>query len=226
MESLDPRYEALIPFLSDERMARFEMVLSKRTRHLSVVLENIYQSRNASAVMRTCDGMGIQDVHIIENVNPWEFNRHVSKGTPSWLTLHRYKSEADPTAACIEKLRKQGMRIAVTSPHVKGFDITDLPIDEPLGLVMGTEWKGVSERMLDCADYHVAIPMHGFAESLNISVAAAIALHELTHRLRQMPKDKWQLSPVEKNTLRAEWAMKTVRESESILKHLGVTIRK
>lgn len=93
----DIRYETLLPFLSEERIQRFDAVLKGRTRHLSVVLENIYQSRNASAVMRSCDGMGIQDVHLIENINPWVYNRGVSKGTPSWLTLHRYRQQPDPT---------------------------------------------------------------------------------------------------------------------------------
>lgn len=218
----DIRYETLLPFLSEERIQRFETVLRGRTRHLSVVLENIYQSRNASAVMRSCDGMGIQDVHLIEDVNPWVYNRGVSKGTPSWLTLHRYKQQPDPTESCIQNLRDRGYRIAVTSPHVDGFNVDDVPIEEPLALVMGTEWKGVSDRMLQQADYHVAIPMHGFAESLNISVAAAIALYELSKRCRKLPEQTWGLSETEKNALRGDWAMHTVRKSELILKRLGV----
>ena len=219
----DIRYETLLPFLSEERIQRFEAVLKGRTRHLSVVLENIYQSRNASAVMRSCDGMGIQDVHLIENINPWVYNRGVSKGTPSWLTLHRYRQQTDPTETCIQNLRDRGYRIAVTSPHVDGFNVDDVPIEEPLALVMGTEWKGVSDRMLQQADYHVAIPMYGFAESLNISVAAAIALYELSKRCRELPEQTWGLSETEKNNLRGDWAMHTVRKSELVLKQLGVS---
>ena len=219
----DIRYETLLHFLSEERIQRFEAVLKGRTRHLSVVLENIYQSRNASAVMRSCDGMGIQDVHLIENINPWVYNRGVSKGTPSWLTLHRYRQQTDPTETCIQNLRDRGYRIAVTSPHVDGFNVDDVPIEEPLALVMGTEWKGVSDRMLQQADYHVAIPMYGFAESLNISVAAAIALYELSKRCRELPEQTWGLSETEKNNLRGDWAMHTVRKSELVLKQLGVS---
>ena len=219
----DIRYETLLPFLSEERIQRFDAVLKGRTRHLSVVLENIYQSRNASAVMRSCDGMGIQDVHLIENINPWVYNRGVSKGTPSWLTLHRYRQQTDPTETCIQNLRDRGYRIAVTSPHVDGFNVDDVPIEEPLALVMGTEWKGVSDRMLQQADYHVAIPMYGFAESLNISVAAAIALYELSKRCRELPEQTWGLSETEKNNLRGDWAMHTVRKSELVLKQLGVS---
>jgi tRNA (guanosine-2'-O-)-methyltransferase len=218
----DPRYEALLPFLSEERIARFERVLDQRTRHLTVVMENVFQSRNASAVMRSCDGFGLQDVHLIEDINPWVPNRGVSKGTNAWLTLHRYRSAADPTTACLDRLRRTGYQIAVTSPHVDGYDVTDLPIDRPVAVVMGTEWEGVSERMLAEADLHVAIPMHGFAESLNISVAAAVVIHELNRRLRELPRERWALSEDEKRELRAQWAMASVRNAPGILKRLGV----
>lgn len=220
--TMDPRYEALLPFLSEERLNRFERVLSERTRHLTVVLENVFQSRNASAVMRSADGFGLQDVHLIEDVNPWVPNRGVSKGTNAWLTLHRYRSAADPTAACLERLRRHGYQIAVTSPHVDGYTVTELPIDRPVAVVLGTEWQGVSERMLAEADLHVAIPMHGFAESLNISVAAAVTLHELNRRLRQQPRETWALREEEKALLRAQWAMASVRNARGILKRLGV----
>lgn len=218
----DPRYQALLPFLSEERTERFEQVLARRTRHLTVVLENVFQSRNASAVMRSADGFGLQDVHLIEDVNPWVPNRGVSKGTNAWLTLHRYRSAADPTAACLERLKRTGYQIAVTSPHVDGYDVTELPIDRPVAVVMGTEWEGVSDRMLEEADLHVAIPMHGFAESLNISVAAAVVLHELNRRLRLQPASTWGLSEAEKRELRAAWAMASVRNAQGILKRLGV----
>jgi tRNA (guanosine-2'-O-)-methyltransferase len=219
---IDARFEALLPFLSDERLERFERVLSERTRHLTVVLENVFQSRNASAVMRSCDGFGLQDVHLIEDINPWVPNRGVSKGTNAWLTLHRYRSAADPTAACLERLRRNGYRIAVTSPHVDGYNVTDLPIDRPVAVVMGTEWQGVSDRMLEAADLHVAIPMHGFAESLNISVAAAVVIHELNRRLRNTPHVAWNLNDLEKAELRAQWAMASVKNARGILARLGV----
>lgn len=217
--------KTLTPFLSEERLERFENVLAGRTRHLTVVLENIFQSRNASAVMRSCDGFGIQDVHLIEDANPWVANRSVSKGTPTWLTLHRYRAATDPTAACLERLRAKGYRIAVTSPHVNDHEIGNLPIDEPVALVMGTEWKGVSDRLLAEADYHVIIPMRGFAESLNISVAAAVALYELTRRIRtELPPSIWQLPNEQQVALRDDWAIKSVRQAESILRLAGVEV--
>lgn len=216
-------YETLLPFLSDERASRFHQVLDERTRHVSVVLENVFQSRNASAVMRSCDGFGVQDVHLIEDINPWEMNRGVSKGTPRWLTLYRYRAAQDPTAACIEKLRASGHAIAVTSPHVDGYTIENLPIDKPIALVMGTEWEGVSPRMLEAADHHVLIPMRGFAESLNISVAAAVAIHELIRRMRaEHPATAWQLSEKERAELLDLWAFRSVRGADAILRRAGL----
>ena len=219
---MDPRYKALLPFLSEERSNRFEHVLKSRTRHVCLVLKNVYQSRNASAVMRTCDGVGIQDVHLIEDANPWVFNRQVSKGTPSWLTLHRYLQDPNPTASCIQQLRSSGYEIAVTSPHVNGKEVHELPIDRPIALVMGTEFEGVSDTFLEAADHHVYIPMAGFAESLNISVAAGIIMHDLSRRTHELPDSTWTLTEAEKAELRAHWAMKTVRKSEVILKQLKI----
>lgn len=219
----DPRYEALLPFLSAERVRKFEEVLAFRTRKLCLVLENIYQSRNASAVMRTCDGLGIQDVHLVESVNPWVFNRAVSKGTPAWLSLHRYKHPERGAQNCIQALKSKGYRLAVTSPHLDGKQPHELPVDEPLALIMGTESSGVSEHMLDAADYHVYIPMHGFAESLNISVAAGIVMSRILENLRRRPRAAWQLTEEEAHALKTEWAIKSVRKADQLLKHLGVT---
>ena len=217
----DPRYQALLPFLSQERQQKFNDVLQNRTRRLCLVLENVYQSRNASAVMRTCDGLGIQDVHLIENINPWVFNRGVSKGAPTWLTLHRYR-EQFATRQCIHSLKANGYRLAVTSPHVDGYEAHNLPTDEPIALVMGTEFKGVSDEFLAEADYHVYIPMIGFAESLNISVAAGMIMGRILENIRIQPKESWKLDEQEMDDLRTEWAIKSVRKAPKLLQHLGI----
>lgn len=218
---VNAKLQALLPYLSESRVEKFDAALLARTRRLCLVLENVYQSRNASAVMRSCDGMGIQDVHLIEDINPWVFNRGVSKGTPSWLTLHRYGNAANPTETCIQNLRQSGYKIAVTSPHVDGMQAKDLPVSEPIALVMGTEFEGVSQRMLDSADYHVFIPMHGLAESLNISVAAGMIMHRVMENIRTLPDSSWQLSAEEQAELKLDWAMKSVKKADTLLKHLG-----
>ena len=98
------------PTSAKSDLTKFDDALQQRTRRLCMVLENVYQSRNASAVMRSCDGMGVQDVHLIEDINPWVYNRGVSKGTPSWLTLHRYTDTEDPTEACIQAYGQAGTK--------------------------------------------------------------------------------------------------------------------
>jgi tRNA (guanosine-2'-O-)-methyltransferase len=218
----NPRLRALLPYISEERLTKFDDALQQRTRRLCMVLENVYQSRNASAVMRSCDGMGVQDVHLIEDINPWVYNRGVSKGTPSWLTLHRYTDTEDPTEACIQALRSSGYKIAVTSPHVNGYEAHNLPVNQPVAVVMGTEFKGASERMLEAADYHVFIPMLGMAESLNISVAAGMIIHRIMESMRALPQETWQLNADEKEALLLDWALKSVKKSDAILKHLGL----
>lgn len=218
----NPRLRALLPYISEKRLTKFDDALQQRTRRLCMVLENVYQSRNASAVMRSCDGMGVQNVHLIEDINPWVYNRGVSKGTPSWLTLHRYTDTEDPTEACIQALRSSGYKIAVTSPHANGYEAHSLPIDRPVAVVMGTEFKGASERMLEAADYHVFIPMLGMAESLNISVAAGMIVHRIMENIRTRPRKEWQLTELEKEELLLDWALKSVKKSDAILKHLGL----
>ena len=218
----DARLEALVPFLSEERLKKFDDVLSRRTRKLCLVLENVYQSRNASAVMRTCDGLGVQDVHLIEDINPWVYNRVVSKGTPSWLTIHRYQAAEQPISACIDRLKKLGFKIAVTSPHVDGFEPHELPTDHPVALVMGTEFKGVSDEMMEAADYCVHIPMLGFSESLNISVAAGVIMHRILENIREKPRSEWEIPEEEAHQLRINWALKSVRKSAKLLAHLGI----
>ena len=218
----NPKLHALLPYISEERLTKFDDALQKRTRRLCIVLENVYQSRNASAVMRSCDGMGIQDVHLIEDINPWVYNRGVSKGTPAWLTLHRYTDSEDPTVACIQTLRSSGYKIAVTSPHANGYEAHSLPIDQPVAVLMGTEFKGASEHMLEAADYHVFIPMFGMAESLNISVAAGMIMYRIMENIRALPPETWQLTADEKEEILLDWVLKSVKKSDAILKHLGL----
>jgi len=213
---------ALEGMLTESRRTRIEQVLSQRTRHVSVVLENVYQSRNASAVMRSMDGLGLLDVHLIENENPWSRNKGVAKGASQWLQLHRYLNAEDARSACIDAIKARGVQLVVTSPHAQGHTPETLPLDRPVALVMGTEFSGASPLMMERADMFVEIPMHGFAESFNISVAAAIAMHALTRRIRQTPG--WALHPHEVDVLRAQWVCKSVRNARGILARLGLSM--
>ena len=213
--------DVLTPILTESRLARFEHVLSNRTRHVAMVLEDVYQSRNTSAVMRSADGMGIQDIYMVESYNVWSKNRTVSKGASRWLTLHRHLESEDPHADCLAKLRAGGYRIVATSPHEGGFTPDTLPIDKPVAIVMGTEFQGVSDKMMAEVDDFVEIPMYGFSESFNISVASAVVMNRVCTRVREAGIAQG-LSEDEKQYLRLQWGFRSVKFADEILKRYGL----
>ncbi len=203
-------------FISERRLRRFEEVLALRTRYVTLVLEDIYQSHNISAVLRSCDAFGVQDVHILEGNNPFRFSPEITQGTEKWLSIYRYAEVGRED--CIEQLKSRGYRIIVTSPHTKAATPETLDLSERLAIVIGNETSGVSERFSQAADGNLVIPMVGFVESLNLSVASAICLERLTRRLRDPETGPagWHLTEDEKDQLRLEWARATVPNAAAI----------
>ncbi|WP_297805540.1 RNA methyltransferase [uncultured Polaribacter sp.] len=205
-------------FLTDNRKSLFKKVLEKRTRHFAVVLEDIFQPHNASAVIRTADIFGVQDVHAIENKYTNKVSRHVAKGSQKWITSKRYKSDGNNTKICLDNLKENGYQIIATSPHNESCLLHDFDVTKKSAFVFGVEAEGVSEFVKEQADGFLKIPMVGFTESLNISVAAAIILQDLTTKLRDSDVN-WQLSPEEKDNLYYEWVKKTIKNVDEIEKH-------
>jgi tRNA (guanosine-2'-O-)-methyltransferase len=206
----------LAQYITDNRRATIDKVLDSRTRYVTVVLEDIYQSHNASAVVRTCECMGLQDLHIIESKSKYGINKKVLKGSNKWITMKRYKDKgADNTMNCISSLRQSGYRILAMDPSPDGISLEEVPLTEKIALVMGNELKGISNTALQNADMKVHVPMSGFTESLNISVCAAISMNILLTRLKGSDK-AMGLSDLEKDILRLEWYRKCVRGSDII----------
>lgn len=203
----------LLEFITDKRNSLFDEVLSYRTKHIAVVLEDIYQSQNASAVLRTCDLTGIQDVHIIENKNKYDVNPDVAVGSSKWLNLIKYNSELENTEKTIHSLKKEDYRIIATTPHKKGQSLDEIPLDGKMAFMFGTELNGLSDTAIKLADELVHIPMYGFTESYNISVSAALLLFTLTQKLRKS-EIMWQLTDEEKIKIKLDWARNTIRRSE------------
>jgi tRNA (guanosine-2'-O-)-methyltransferase len=203
-------------FLTEERRKKFVQNLFLRTRHLTIVLEDIYQPHNASAVLRSCDCFGIQDVHIIENRNKYEVNPDVALGASKWLTMTHYNTTSDNTAGCLTSLKKQGYRLVATSPHINDFTPENLPLESKTALLFGTELAGLSETALQMADDFIKIPMFGFTESLNISVSAAIFLQTLTARLRHA-KTPWQLNECEQIDVHLQWLKNSIKKSDLLI---------
>ena len=205
-------------FLTDNRKSLFKKVLEKRTRHFAVVLEDIFQPHNASAVVRTADIFGVQDVHAIENKYTNKVSRHVAKGSQKWITSKRYKSDGDNTKICLDNLREKGYQIIATTPHNDSCLLQDFDITKKSAFVFGVEAEGVSDFVKEQADGFLKIPMVGFTESLNISVAAAIVLQDVTTKLRNSDVD-WQLSQEEKDELYYDWVKKTIKNVDKIEEH-------
>lgn len=215
--------EYLFQFIEDNRKQRFNSVINERTRYLAIIMEDIYQSHNTSAVIRSCDCFGIQDIHIIENRNEFCVNKDIDIGSSKWINTFKYKSKENNTLDAIDSLKSKGYKIVATTPHKNGYTIDELPINEKIALLFGTELSGLSNIALENADYYVYIPMVGFTESLNISVSAAVLINQLMNRIKQTGIN-WQLSENEKNDITLQWLKKTIKRYNSIEKHFNNNI--
>jgi tRNA (guanosine-2'-O-)-methyltransferase len=215
----------LLTFISDNKQKKFEEKIQFRSRHLTIVLEDIYQPHNASAVLRSCDCFGIQDIHIIENMYKYELNPDVEVGSAKWLTLIKYDKETNNTSLCLDSLKNKGYTIVATSPHRNDFTPESLPLDKKTALVFGTELEGLTDEAKEIADAYVRIPMYGFTESLNISVSAALLLFTLSERLRKSVID-WHLSEEEKTDIMLQWARNVVKKPDAMAREFFRKIEK
>jgi tRNA (guanosine-2'-O-)-methyltransferase len=210
--------EYLSSFILESRLRVFKEVLEKRTRYLTVVLEDLYQAQNASAVLRTAECFGVQDVHIIENRNKFVIHRAIAMGSNKWLNIHKYNSSENNSLEAVNSLRDKGYRIIATSPDPKhpSLDNIDLSAGK-LALFFGTELSGISNTLKQEAEEFVRIPMYGFTESFNISVSVALCLQALTTRLHSS-NIPWQLSPGEHSGLLLQWLRSSIRRVDLIEK--------
>jgi tRNA (guanosine-2'-O-)-methyltransferase len=218
-------FQHLSQFVSDHKKGFIEKVLSQRTRYVTVVLENIYQSQNASAAVRTCECMGLQDIHIVEDTAKYHLNIRVLKGSYKWMDLHRYRARhVNNTEICFQSLREQGYRILVADPAEDGVSIDEVDVFAgKMALVFGNELRGASDYSLSHGDQKVRIPMFGFTESLNVSVSVAISLNTILQRLRRSGT-LTGLSEAEKDSIRLSWYRKIVRRSDVVEREFLRTI--
>jgi tRNA (guanosine-2'-O-)-methyltransferase len=219
LPELDPKAEAalvehLLQFVTPSKRERMERVIDRRTDRIQVVLEDIYQPHNASAVMRSCECFGIQNLHVIENRYEYTVNRDVAMGSSKWITLHRYRDKAaDNTRTCMKDLREKGFRIVATSLDPRSIPLEQYPLPEKVSLWFGTEEEGLSQTVLEEADEHVHIPMDGFTQSFNISVSAALCLYELRRKLHQSDVP-WQLTEIRRNQVYRSWLRNIVKNAD------------
>jgi len=208
----------LTQFISEKRKLRFDEVIANRTNHLRIVLEDIYQGHNASAVLRSCDCFGIQNVHFIENMNNMKVSADVAMGSSNWLNIHKHNGTENNTKDALLSLKNLGYRIVATSPHKNDCTIDKLQIDKKTALVFGTEIDGISPTVFEMADDFVKIPMYGFTESFNISVCAAICMYELTSRIRKEIPD-YLLTNEEQTDVYLQWLKTSIVNSDGIIEN-------
>lgn len=207
-------YEKLYDVLTPNKQEKFEEIASQRTDYMTVVLENIYQEHNASAVVRTCDCFGVQNLHVIEQKNEYKVQRDIARGAGRWVNINNYDTSS---TACLNELKEKGYKIVATTPHNNSQSIFDIDLSQPIAFVFGTEGDGISQEALDCADETVFIPMYGFTESFNISVSVGIILNTIRRRLSESSLD-WILSEDEQTALKIEWAKSLLPGGEYIHK--------
>ncbi len=204
--------EHLESFLTDKRRLRFDEVLSQRTKHFTVATEDVYQLHNTSAVMRSCEVFGIQEIHVVEETNSKKIDREIALGAQKWVDVVRFKSVIE----CTGSLRERGYQIVATTPHNKDLNLKNFDVTTKSCIFFGRETEGLSEEVMEQADTFIHIPMVGFTESLNVSVSAAIVLQDITSRLRQTDLN-WQLTEEEKNQKKIEWIKRTIHSYDEIV---------
>lgn len=200
-------------FITEERTKKFIDVLSRRTKHFTVAVEDVFQLHNTSAVMRSCEVFGIQELNVIEEKYGKDIDKEIAMGAQKWVDINRYGS----STACIENLKERGYMIVATSPHNDSCLLDNFDISRPTALFFGTERMGLSDTVLNAADGFIKIPMAGFTESLNISSSAAIILQHLTYKLRKSAID-WRLTEKEIIQKRIDWTRKSIKDIDYITK--------
>lgn len=200
-------------FITEERKQRFSEIISQRTNHFTVAMEDVFQMHNTSAVVRTCEVFGVQQAHSIEGRYGKRLDEKIAMGAQKWVDVFRY----DDTQKCIDTLREKGYQIVATTPHKDAYLLNDFDISKKSAFFFGTEKEGLSEKVLAQADTYLKIPMVGFTESLNISVAVAIVLQQLTDKLRRSNL-KWQLTDEERYSVLEQWTKISVRNVNDVIK--------
>jgi tRNA (guanosine-2'-O-)-methyltransferase len=191
-------------FVTPARLKKIDHLVKERTRHLSIVLEDVFQSHNTGAILRSCEAFGIQDVHCITDRNQLNINKSIASGAAKWLDVNQYQTMGD----CVTELKKNGYQLIATSPHAV-TPLSEVDITKKTVLLFGTEEEGLSEELSHLSDQQIYIPMYGFTESFNVSVSVALCLYELTKKMRAS-NVAWQISKEEQEELIFDWLKESV----------------
>ncbi|MDY5029919.1 RNA methyltransferase [Hallerella succinigenes] len=197
---MQEKIEAYLPRITEHRRDLLVKVVQNRTRHFCMVLEDLFDPHNISAVIRTAEVFGLEDVHVIEEVNPYKVNKSILKGSIKWMNIYLHKKRM----ACMEHLRKKGYRIAVASTNTNN-SVLDLDLSQPTAFYLGSEFTGNNPDTLAAADCEFKLPQYGITESMNVSVAGGVLMCYLDHFMQQKGRQNFTLSPKERDELLLEW---------------------
>jgi tRNA (guanosine-2'-O-)-methyltransferase len=210
-------------FVSERRLSIIDKVIENRTSYVTVLLEDISHAQNANAVLRTCECMGLQDIHIIENLNQYYYSKGVAMGAGKWVNFHKYNKHENNSLEAINTLKSSGYRIVATAPGGNCIPLQDFDVTKgKFAIVLGTEQEGISETVRKHADELITIPMYGFTESFNLSVSNAIILHHLIEKLRSSDVE-WQFSDDEKTKLKLQWLRLAIKKSDLLIQKFNET---
>ena len=205
-------YDYLQQFLTDERLSKIEHFSKESSDFVLPVMEDVYQFRNAAAIVRSVEACGFHHVVALEEENVFNPNLKVTKGAETWVQVEKMPNNLDS----LKEIKSRGYRILAVSPEKNATMLPDYEVKEPIALVFGTELEGVSDEILDFADETLAIPMFGFTKSFNVSVAAAICMYELKQKLIKSGIE-YKLSDEKLLELKIRWAKNSIKSSEQIL---------
>jgi len=198
-------------FITENRKEKFLKVLAQRTNHFTIAIEDVFQLHNTSAVMRSCEVFGIQNLHVVEEKYGKSIDKEIAMGAQKWVDVNRYNSNLE----CVRALKEKGYQVIATTPHENDCLLDDFDISKPSAIFFGTERDGLSEEVMAEADGFLKIPMAGFTESLNISVSAAIIIQNIMSRLRKTDLE-WQLSEEEMILRRLDWTKSSIKDIKRI----------
>jgi tRNA (guanosine-2'-O-)-methyltransferase len=219
MTARSSRSDHLLPV----RKARIDEVVASRTRTLTVVMEAFCDPQNVNAVLRTCEAFGIQELHAIEGpMKPFDRNKKISQNADKWLDVRRWRS----TSECLAHLRGAGFAIYVTHLGPGSRELGALPFAGKVALVFGNESRGVSDEAVGLADATFAIPMRGFVQSFNVSVAAAISIAKAVERREAERGRHGDLDLAEAAALRERFYVLAVKQRARIAKAEAVHDRR
>ncbi len=207
---MQAKIEELLPRITEHRRDLLFKVVQNRTRHFCMVLEDLFDPHNISAVIRTAEVFGLEDVHVIEEVNPYRINKSILKGSIKWMDIYLHRKRK----ACLEHLRKKGYRIAVASTNTEN-SVLDLDLSRPTAFYLGSEFTGNHPDTLAAADAEFKLPQYGITESMNVSVAGGVLMCYLDHFMRQKGRESYTLPPEERDALLLDWLKRHLNDESA-----------